>query len=138
MSLLLGLPTRPYRGMRSTDKHGSGVFGASRDGGARHHLGRDYIALPGDSAHSPLDGKVIHVGKAYADADYGSLRIAGKGCEVRMLYVKPSVSVGQRVVMGEQIGEVQDISERYPEITKHVHVEVWVAADPTLYIQVPN
>jgi murein DD-endopeptidase MepM/ murein hydrolase activator NlpD len=138
MSLTLGLPTRPFRGLRNTDRHGSGTFGASRDGGVRFHLGRDYIALPGDTVHSPCDGKVTHIGKAYADADYGSLRIAGKGCEVRMLYVEPSVVVGQRVKMGEEIGAVQDIAARYPGITPHVHVEVWVASDPTLYIQVPN
>jgi Membrane proteins related to metalloendopeptidases len=101
-------------------------------------MGRDYIALPGDSAHSPLDGKVTHIGKAYPGADYGSIRIAGPGCEVRMLYLAPSVAVGQRVKMGEQIGTVQDIAARYPGITAHVHVEVWVAADPTVYIQVPN
>jgi hypothetical protein len=138
MSLLLGLPTRPFRGLRNTDKYGSGTFGASRDGGARFHMGRDYIALPGDTAHSPLIGRVTHIGKAYTDADYGSIRIAGPGCEVRMLYIHPIVSVGHSVSLGEHIGTVQDIAARYPGITPHVHVEVWVASDPTKYIQEPN
>jgi peptidoglycan LD-endopeptidase LytH len=130
--------SQPWRGLRNTDKYGSGVFGASRDGGGRPHLGRDYIALPGDTAVSPIDGKVTHIGKAYADADYGSIRIAGVGYEVRILYVEPSITNGQTVKAGDTIGAVQDIAARYPGITPHIHVEVWIAASPETYIHGPN
>ena len=135
MALILGPASLPWRGTRGTDKYGSGVFGADRDGGSRQHLGRDYIALPGDPGISPIKGKVTHIGKAYPDSDLDSIRIAGCGIEVRILYIKPSVAVGQTVEMGETIGDVQDVSSRYPGITGHVHVEVWKPIDPMLVIK---
>lgn len=116
--------------IRGTDRYGSGAFGASRDGGARKHLGVDYVAQPGDTWYSPIYGKVTHVGRAYADADYGSVRIARGGVEYRILYIKPSVAGGEVVLDGEEIGTVQDIAARYIGITPHVHVEKWVAVDP--------
>lgn len=138
MSLVLGPASLPWRGLRGTDSYGSGVFGAARDNGSRPHCGRDYIAIPGDAAVSPIDGKVTHIGLAYADADYGSVRIAGRGAEVRLLYVKPDIAEGQAVKLGQRIGTVQDIGTRYPGITSHVHVEVWIASNPELYIQGPK
>lgn len=138
MPIQLGPPSLPWRGTRGMDKFGSGTFGASRDGGKRRHLGRDYIALPGDTGVSPLDGKVTHVGKAYANSDLGSIRIAGAGIEVRVLYIKPEVEVGQPVRVGEVIGTVQDLSAKYPGITPHVHVEVWTPIDPEVVIKMES
>lgn len=123
-------PIRPSRGFRGVDSFGSGGFGAQRDGGTRKHLGQDYIALPGDTAKSPIEGRVSHVGRAYADADYGSVRIVGKEVEFRILYINPSVAVGETVKEGEEIGTVQDIAARYIGITPHVHVEVRMPVDP--------
>lgn len=116
--------------IRGTDRYGSGAFGASRDGGERKHLGVDYVAQPGDTWRSRITGKVTHVGRAYAGTDYGSIRIAGVGVEHRILYIKPSVEVGDHVKKGEEIGTVQDIAARYIGITPHVHVEKWKPVDP--------
>lgn len=131
----LHAPTRPWRGWRNTDTWGSGAFLASRDNGNRPHLGSDLIVVPGDAIVSPIDGKVTHLGFAYAGDPYlRSVRILGSGkhagVEVRLLYVDPSVSEGQIVLADSSIGVAQKVSSRYPGITEHVHMEVWLASNP--------
>lgn len=50
-----------------------------------------------------------------------------------MLYVAPTVAIGQSVMAGEMIGVVQDLSLRYPAgIINHVHVEIRDPAGVTL------
>jgi len=44
------------KGIRGTDKHGSGWFGASR--GNRIHTGADFICVPGQDISAPFDGKM--------------------------------------------------------------------------------
>ncbi len=56
--LIIRPPVNPWRGTRGTDSWGSGVFGASRDGGARQHLGLDFIAVVGDDVCAPITGTV--------------------------------------------------------------------------------
>ena len=84
-------PVRPWRGRRGTDHAGSGVFGASR--GGRLHAGLDLIAQVGDEVVSPIGGIVTHIGKAYPDANLGSIHIKGAGqhawATIKLLYVAP-------------------------------------------------
>ena len=130
-------PVRPYRGTRGVDAYGSGTFGASRDGGGRSHLGRDYIALPGDQVVSPIDGIVKRHAKAYPDADLAGLEIEGAAVRAKLLYVLPCVEPGERVKAGQVIGTAQDVasyhekkSPRAGHMTNHVHLEVLVWIDP--------
>ena len=134
----LASPIQPFRGWRNTDKFGSGHFGASRDGGKRHHMGADAIAVPNEAVYAPIDGRIDKLGWAYANDTYRYVRIVGDGeyeaCIVRLFYVDPSVTEGQHVKNGDIIGSAQDISQRDIGITTHVHVEVWRADDPSRWI----
>lgn len=123
----------PVEGVtRGQDRYGSGAFGSARDGGKRKHEGVDYAAPPGHKATAPIAGVVVRIGHAYKnDARLAYIEIANKdnGYSAKVLYVAPSVTVGQRLAAGETIGVVQDLSVKYPAgITNHVHVEV---RDPT-------
>lgn len=130
-------PVRPYRGTRGVDAYGSGTFGASRDAGARAHVGRDYIALPGDGVVSPIDGIVKRHAKAYPDADLAGLEIEGARARVKLLYVLPCVEPGEKVKAGQVIGTAQDVAgywhakaPRPGSMQNHVHLEVLVWIDP--------
>lgn len=124
----------PYRGVRGVDKYGSGTFGASRDGGARMHLGRDYIALPGDAALFPIHAVIERIGVAYANSPLGSIHLRGtgehQGLTMKVLYVQCDHRVGDIGKPGERLGEVQSLQSRYPGITDHIHCELYVATDP--------
>lgn len=130
----IGYPSRPWRGTRGVDKYGSGTFLASRDSGARSHLGRDYIALAGDEALSPIHGIIEKIGIAYKDSPLGSIHIRGvgehQGVQVKLLYARCDEPIGTECQVGRVIGEVQSLERRYPGITNHVHLEVMVATDP--------
>lgn len=130
----------PSPKLRGNDKHGSGAFGASR--GARKHEGVDIVATPGENVFSPMAGEVSRVGYAYGAGaggidDASPLRYIevrqGK-TSARLFYVKPCVSVGQRVKAGDALGTVQSISIRYPGITPHIHFELRGVIDPTPFI----
>ena len=134
-------PVRPFRGTRGFDAYGSGTFGASRDGGARAHLGRDYVALPGDQVVSPIDGIVKRHAKAYPDADLAGLEIEGAGVRAKLLYVLPCVEPGEKVKAGQVIGTAQDVasyhekrSPRPGRMVNHVHCELMVWVDPEDYM----
>lgn len=115
-------------GTRGEDSYGSGAFGSLRDGGKRKHEGVDYIAPPGHQANAPIAGQITRIGYAYKKdtrLQYVELVNAQTGYSARVLYVAPSVVVGQVLAAGDEIGTVQDLSVKYPAgITNHVHVEV--------------
>lgn len=132
---LLTPPVRPYRGTRGTDAYGSGTFLASRDGGSRSHIGRDYVAQPGDEAVFPIDGVVERIGLAYPDdSALRSIHIRGtgehSGVLVKLLYANCDHAVGTKGAAGDRLGTAQDVATRYPGITGHLHLEVYVALDP--------
>lgn len=116
-----------HGGVRGVDAFGSGDFGARRDAGKRTHHGVDYVAFVGQKVRAPISGEVSRVGYAYRGI--GGLRVVEivnpeTKFTARVLYVEPTVAVGDVVVAGEEIGAAQDLSGRYPGITNHVHVEL--------------
>ncbi|WP_325059787.1 M23 family metallopeptidase [Vitreimonas sp.] len=116
-----------HSGVRGVDAFGSGDFGARRDAGKRRHHGVDYVAAVGALVRAPISGEVSRLGYAYRGV--GRLRIVEivnpeTKYTARVLYVAPTVSVGDVVVAGDEIGAAQDLSRRYPGITNHVHVEL--------------
>lgn len=140
-------PVRPYRGRRDTDPQGSGVFGASRDGGARKHLGLDLLSVPGDQVVSPIFGMVTQIGWAYPDGKLGSIHIKGtgdhQGATVKLLYVKPHVLVGDVFKAGDPIGEAEDVSGYHAAkghigMKNHVHLELTLIVDPGQYLPFLN
>jgi murein DD-endopeptidase MepM/ murein hydrolase activator NlpD len=129
------------RGIRGTDKYGSGAFGASRDGGSRWHLGIDLITVLDDPIYAPADSVVTMHGIAYADDPrFRTIRLESvdePGLQFRLLYLVPEASIGTRVSRGDRIGSAQNIGLRYPEITNHCHFEMrrqGVPVDPTKYL----
>ena len=111
---------------RGADCHGSGHYGASR--GDRKHVGVDFACYPNSAIYPEKDGKVTKIGYPYGDdllfryievTDYADY-------VVRYFYVRPieSLQEGDRVNPNEIIGYSQELGERYPGITEHVHCEV--------------
>ena len=142
-------PVQPFRGTRGTDSWGSGVFGASRDQGARPHLGLDFIAVVGDTIVAPFTGSVVHIGVAYPGSTLGSVHIQGDsefaGWRAKLLYVRTDAGLyGRYVSGGDRIGDAQDVSAYWaaqqPDhpgaMRNHVHLELLVTEprniDPAL------
>lgn len=110
--------------MRGTDVHGSGYFHAPR--GNRLHNGIDYSVIANSVVLSPVSGVVTKLGYPYADdLSFRYVQITDlEGYKWRLFYIDPSVSVGEVVTIVSKIGVVQDLDERYPGITPHVHLEI--------------
>ena len=122
-----------YPNVRTIDAHGQGHFGAPR--GNRVHMGVDYAVLPGTRVGARCPGRVSKIGRCYADtAEYTYIQITTKeGYNERYFYVEPYfIGVGDDVVEGELLGHVQDLDDRYPGITPHIHFEV---KDGTVFLK---
>jgi hypothetical protein len=113
---------------RSHDAYGSGAFGASRDGGSRHHAGVDYIVRAGQAVSAPISGFISKIGYPYADsAKLRYVEIVNPALKIsaRVFYVDPTVKVGDIVSIRQPIGMAQTLQDRYPGgITDHVHLEL--------------
>lgn len=112
---------------RLYDAFGYGEFGASRDGGSRHHEGVDYTAVAEQAVAAPISGYVTKIGYAYGgDTSLKFIEITNPaiGYVARAFYVDPGVAVGQAVRLGQSIGTVASLQSHYPGITDHVHLEV--------------
>lgn len=133
-------------GLRGQDAYGSGAYGASRDGGARLHLGLDFKGTPGESVVCPCRSQLTWVGYAYPDStEYRSLHLRSldePDFLLTLLYVLPKDDKpGEEYMPGDVIGSLQDLRTRYgvdtlhgTPITPHTHVYAhWKSAliDPT-------
>lgn len=109
---------------RKCDKFGCGHFGASR--GDRTHNGDDYACTPRSQVFSPVKGEVTKLGYPYGnDLSFRYVQITiNFEHNVRVFYVDPLVKVGDIVTKDTIIGYSQELGERYPGITEHVHLEV--------------
>ena len=111
---------------RNTDRYGSGQFHAGRSmSGKRHsHQGLDIVATAGEQIRSPIDGVITREAIPYAP--FTGLVIKGTGAfaayQVKLFYVQAYRCGSVRA--GDVIGNAQDLSEQYPGITNHVHLEV--------------
>jgi peptidoglycan LD-endopeptidase LytH len=113
---------------RVHDSYGSGAFGASRDGGSRHHEGVDYMAAAGQDVRAPISGFVTKIGQAYSshpDLRFVEITNPAIGYAARVFYINPDVSVGQTVRLGQTIGAAHGLQAVYPGgMTDHVHLEI--------------
>jgi len=115
--------------VRHADEYGSGLFGASR--GKRDHNGIDYCVYPGSIILSPVTGRVTKLGYPYSsDLSYRYVQITcERGYNHRFFYVQPQVMPHTAVLKGEPIGISQELGNRYPRITEHIHYEIKVGND---------
>jgi murein DD-endopeptidase MepM/ murein hydrolase activator NlpD len=113
------------------DSGGRGVYQARR--GAKAHTGTDYSVTPGEPVYSPCSGQVKRIARCYSDTpQYTGVVVQGATVRLKVLYVRPTVQVGEHVGRGSQIGIAQDISQRIGKdglyknqgITPHIHIEV--------------
>lgn len=112
---------------RTHDAFGYGEFGASRDGGSRHHEGVDYVADAGQKVAAPISGFVTKIGYAYGGSHsprFVEITNPAIGYVARTFYIDPGVAVGEAVRLGQTIGTVVSLQSHYPGITDHVHLEV--------------
>jgi murein DD-endopeptidase MepM/ murein hydrolase activator NlpD len=113
--------------VRGEDAFGFGNFEASRDAGARKHHGTDIIAAPGAIVRAPIEGEVTKMGAVYRNSEklrFVEITNEHSKLTTRVMYVTASVGIGDQVSAGEPIGFAQDLQQRYPGITNHVHVEL--------------
>ena len=109
---------------RSTDKYGSGEFGAPR--GDHSHNGIDFVVAPLQPVLALVEGTVTKLGYPYTDdLSYRYVQVTDlDGNDVRYFYTLPTVEVGDTISIGDMLGTAQDLGERYPGITPHVHLEI--------------
>lgn len=111
---------------RISDKFGEGHFGAPR--GDHTHRGIDYCVPPESQILSPVAGEITKQGYPYGDdLSFRYVQITDKvGKQHRIFYCEPILPIGRTVKEGTVIGFSQDLTERYPGITPHIHYEVMV------------
>ncbi len=131
------------KGIRGSDKHGDGAFGASRK---RHgvsvkggHVGADFVSEAGQDVVAPIGGKVDRI----VSGKYAGLVVGnGEGDSWKILYVDVAdeIKVGSNIRAGQSIGKAQNIQLRYGEgITNHIHLKLKINSnlvDPADYINV--
>lgn len=116
------------------DKAGAGHFNAAR--GNRTHNGIDLDCMPGSLIESPVHGKITKFGYPYAD-DLSWRYVEVTDCDHRrhrLFYVilSDGLEIGQSVCVGDVVGALQDIRERYPEepdMHPHLHYEIKLEDD---------
>lgn len=110
--------------IRYRDRWGAGHFGASR--GDRLHMGVDVICAAGDTVFSVSGGEVTKLGYCYSDdLSFRYVQMTdSEGARWRYFYVNPSCGVGDRIEAYSELGSSQCLTERYPGITQHYHLEI--------------
>ncbi len=97
------------------------------------HYGLDLEGQPGVHILSPIAGLVVRHGWCYPrDSHYRLIELYAGGWHVELLYLRPMVPTAKRVEVGDWIGELLDVSARYPgpkKIHPHLHVQVWRRLD---------
>lgn len=123
------------KGLRLPDRWGSGAHGAPR-GNNRKHNGVDFECVPGEPVRAPVGGKIKREARPYATGPYSGLVIDAPGAiNISMFYFVPDKSlIGQTVQQGDVIGVAQDIGQRYPGITPHIHLQI-NSIDPVLLLE---
>jgi len=124
------------KGIRTRDKWGSGRYNVSR--GDRKHKGTDFICEPGQWVVCPIDeAEVYRVARPYLREGYSGLVLTGAKIALKLFYLEPIDDiVGEFVKQGHRIGIAQDISEKYPGMIPHIHLEV-SRVDPEIFINMP-
>lgn len=112
--------------LRGDDPTGHGYYGAKR--GNRKHKGLDIATKPNDDVFAPINGEITKIGYPYSgNLDFKYIEITNDIYRVRIIYCQPiNLKKGDRVFVGDKIGEAQNISEYWnPKMINHIHFEVY-------------
>ena len=125
---------------RKCDEQGCGHYGASRV--HRIHNGVDLCINPNNPIQCGFGGVAVKIGYPYSGQSKSHIRYAAIKFDLfhqgvmaalygadewycRVFYIKPEISVGYLVTPQTIIGESQDLGVFYPNITQHVHFELY-------------
>jgi hypothetical protein len=113
--------------IRGQDQWGSGAFGASR--GNRPHLGVDIVVDSNSQVYAPLDMEITRISRPYASGSFSGVAFTHTARDIdfggRLWYFTPRPGiVGSFVRKGELIGVAQDLNDKYPGITNHLHLQL--------------
>jgi hypothetical protein len=140
------------REIRGQDSHGSGHWqaprGVDKDGNERKHNGVDLVNSYGFLEEAFCDGEVTKIWFPYSQAPCKdswsdekktnhrrkrALRYVQitdiEGVDVRLFYISPIVTKGDKVKKGDTIGMSQDLTKIYPGMTQHCHLECKKGSD---------
>jgi hypothetical protein len=132
-------------GVRASDVHGKGHYGASR--GTRKHKGTDYTTKAGEHVKAPMSGVIARISSPYSNPSKSQKKIntgiqinASDGTVCKLFYVKLKENMlGEVVWPGEVIGTALSLQGTYKGITDHTHVQITnakgITVDPTTLIR---
>ena len=125
------------------DTGGAGKYGANREGGKLHN-GLDLLtrgAYNGtvnyNTFFAPISGNIF-ITKATNASRTSGVRIEGTGDYTGYIayifYIKPNITSGQSITLGNPVGEYQDLSLDYSDKVKdHIHFQLKVIKDKKEY-----
>lgn len=118
--------------MRGCDDWGCGHYGAKRtnSNGSYNHRGVDLVFKPSMSIMAPFDCIIIRVGKPYANSNYSLIEIKGvnefKNFTAKCMYVTDFKEPSNKIYkQGDFLCKCDNIALRYPNITNHMHFELY-------------
>ena len=125
----------PLRGLVvRNDSAGDGLYGSmrrDRAGITYAHKGVDLAGEKFDNVYAPADCEVIRIGQPYIGSGAAGLKLIVLKWDLgsmKLMYMKPSVSVGALVQSGQCLGTLMSVSEYHNNrlMQDHIHWEVSV------------
>lgn len=105
------------------DAAGDGHYGANR--GDRKHNGIDYFCVPGQNIVAPFIMRIVRIAKPYANSDLSGVQWESGKSTGKIFYFQPSEAlIGEYVQRGQFIGIAQAVSDRYENMTDHIHFQI--------------
>lgn len=130
----------PTGGNIRNDKGGMGYFGASRKKMLSNkltryrHRGVDYVCIPGQQVWMPFTGVILRYKNPYEG--YSGILFRGKGIIGTLFYVAcEDLVINKEFQEGAVVGIAEDISQKYNDVTPHVHFQI-DKIDPELLINI--
>lgn len=136
-----GQPIEAFVQHTSSGKVESGLFGCTRNSGAKFHEGLDLYPIKRsrsgealDPVYSVLPGRVVHVSRKSGYSSYGRYIVVqheGESPAFHSLYahmasIDPAIKVGTRVQAGTELGIMGRSAGGYsiPRSRSHLHLEL--------------
>jgi len=111
--------------IRPNDSYGSGKFGAIRERNGKKyiHQGLDIEVEKGEPIYAPFDIYFNRIAYPYPDKSFLGAQYNNDIFKMKIFYFEPILD-RKFFKKGEVIGYGQKISDRYPNINDHIHLEL--------------